>query len=281
MNEDPQKEILAYFGHHKCATTWLNDILVQICERIGLSIVIIHNSKLFNDNLESIKRHQIDFLSYINADIENVKKLENNFLGFHVIRDPRDIVVSAYYSHLYSHPVGDGWPDLIEHRKNLQNSPKDKGLFMEMDFLDNFVFRNLYNWDYQQPNVVEIKMEDLIIDPNKVLLDVFDFLHLIHNCEDSNIQYDYNTMKLEDCITVTNNNRNGIPSKDLLSIIHNNRFSLKANGRNSGEEDVKSHYRKGSSGDWANHFNPDHKQYFKEKYNDLLIMLGYESRNDW
>jgi hypothetical protein len=147
MNISSTKEMFAYFGHHKCATTWLNDIIGQVCKRIGLSIVIIHNSELFNDSLESIKNHQIDFLSYINADIENVKKLENNFIGFHVVRDPRDIVVSAYYSHLYSHPVGGGWPELIEHRKNLQNSSKDKGLFLEMDFLDNFVFQNLYKWD--------------------------------------------------------------------------------------------------------------------------------------
>ncbi len=281
MNKAFAKEIFAYFGHHKCATTWLNDILGQVCKRIGLSIVIIHNSELFNDYLESIKKNQIDFLSYINADIENVKKLENNFIGFHVVRDPRDIVVSAYYSHLYSHPVGEGWPELIEHRKNLQNSSKDKGLFLEMDFLDNFVFQNLYNWDYRQPNVKEIKMEDLIKDPSKVLLDVFEFLHIIDNYDHTKIQSDYNPIELKDSYTTNNNNPHSISHKEILSIIYNNRFSLKANGRKSGEEDVKSHYRKGSSGDWIHHFNPEHKKYFKEKYNDLLIMLGYENQNDW
>jgi hypothetical protein len=48
-----------------------------------------------------------------------------------------------------------------------------------------------------------------------------------------------------------------------------------------GDQDVQSHYRKGLSGDWVNHFTPAHVQYFKEHYNDVLFGLGYERDPNW
>jgi hypothetical protein len=72
-----------------------------------------------------------------------------------------------------------------------------------------------------------------------------------------------------------------IPGWVLLSFVYENRFSKLAGGRKSGEENVKSHYRKGTSGDWKNHFTESHKAYFKQHYNDLLITLGYETDDRW
>ena len=39
--------------------------------------------------------------------------------------------------------------------------------------------------------------------------------------------------------------------------------------------------RKGISGDWRNHFGPDHVRAFKEVAGDMLIRLGYERDLDW
>ena len=67
----------------------------------------------------------------------------------------------------------------------------------------------------------------------------------------------------------------------LLGYVFQNRYAKKAEGRKQGEEDVKSHYRKGVAGDWVNYFDEKHRRAFKEKYNDLLIKLGYETTSDW
>ncbi len=72
-----------------------------------------------------------------------------------------------------------------------------------------------------------------------------------------------------------------IPAESLLGIVYKHEFSKLAGGRNLGEEDVKSHYRKGVSGDWKNHLKEEHIKLFKEKHNDLLIKLGYESTPNW
>ena len=58
-------------------------------------------------------------------------------------------------------------------------------------------------------------------------------------------------------------------------------FKKLAGGRKKGEENIKSHYRKGVHGDWKNHLNDDHVAFFKEHYNELLIKLGYETDGDW
>lgn len=40
-------------------------------------------------------------------------------------------------------------------------------------------------------------------------------------------------------------------------------------------------FRKGSVGDWRNHFDEEHRRVFKELAGDLLIELGYEQDVDW
>jgi hypothetical protein len=191
-----------------------------------------------------------------------------NFKGFHVIRDPRDIAVSSYFSHRYSHPT-DGWPALAKHRVNLEKAEKSEGLFLDMEFIRQGVLKHLRKWDYHLPNVMEVKMEELTGNPLEKFIEIFDYLGI-----------------LEDKSSLFRRSDPGssgqrISLKALGKIIHKKRFSALSGGREKGEEDVKNHFRKGISGDWMNHFNDDHKQYFKENHNDLLIKLGYEKNENW
>lgn len=65
-----------------------------------------------------------------------------------------------------------------------------------------------------------------------------------------------------------------------MKIVEQLGFEKRA-GRKRGEEDKKSHFRKGVSGDWKKHFNSEHKKLFKKMYPDALVKLGYEENNDW
>ena len=71
-----------------------------------------------------------------------------------------------------------------------------------------------------------------------------------------------------------------IPVEGLLMYIYEQRFSEMARGRAQGIEDASSHYRKGVSGDWANHLKPQHKEYFRRRF-PILLKLGYEWMLDW
>lgn len=281
-----KKMIFTYFGHHKCATTWLSAIIQQVCLDLGLNYAVVDNPNRFNSNLESyVYNRSIDFLAYINADVYYLRNFEN-YIGFHVIRDPRDIVISGYFSHLYSHPT-DGWPELAEHRQHLQQVSLEKGLFIEMEF-DRQIFAGLKSWDYYKQNVLEIKMEELIINPYETVVKIFSFLELTDN-EYSSISLlqrfiasKINTIHLRSRgVFPLHIRTKKIPIQTLLGHVYDLRFAKKAEGRSRGQENVKSHYRKGISGDWVNYFNDEHRAYFKREFNELLLTLGYEKDASW
>jgi len=131
-----------------------------------------------------------------------------------------------------------------------------------MKFIHQDVFERIRNWNYSQPNVLEIKMEDLIYNPFEKFVEILDHLEIVIK------EYKRSTPTK-------------ISLKKLNRIIYKNRFSVLSRGRKPGEENLKSHFRKGIPGDWMNHFTEDHKKYFKEKYNDLLVQLGYEKDHNW
>lgn len=276
----------AFFGHHRCATSWINLISQKICEGINLRFNNVYNPSMFNKDLKSyVKKNNTEFLSYTNANINYVKKLDD-FIGFHVIRDPRDIVVSAYYSHLYSHRTKN-WPDLVQHREKLKGSTKDEGLLLEMDF-SKIVFEDIFTWDYEMPNVYEVKMEDLIKNPYNILVGSFNHLSMVNFNKEITMSIKFLVNRIlkklqRKRIDFLNPflSIDQIPVDILLRYIYKFRFSQLSGNRLPGEEDIRSHYRKGVAGDWINHFNQEHCEYFKKNYNDLLIKLGYENSTDW
>ena len=91
----------AYFGHHRCATMWTMAIIRALGRELGLRVA------------EESRYHQLPadlpqtgFFAHLNATDSVVQKLAGlEYRGFHVIRDPRDILVSSYFSDKYSHPV--------------------------------------------------------------------------------------------------------------------------------------------------------------------------------
>jgi len=281
-----KKNLLAYFGHHKCASLWTGNILKQVCNDLGLRFTKVHNIRLLDEELAPfILKNKIDFLSYVNADINHVKTIKN-FKGFHIIRDPRDIAISAYFSHLYSHGTSQ-WPGLIAHREKLKNASKDDGIFLSIDFRIK-EYNELYNWDYNQENVLELKMEDMISAPYEILVNALSFLDMI---EYKSSLKKRSVFLISQIFSKLNSLSKGIfpvrfflkkiPVEILLNYIYQNRFQKKSGGRKRGQENKKNHFRKGIAGDWKNHFNKEHRKYFKKKFNDLLVKLGYEKDSNW
>lgn len=278
------RRIVAFFGHHKCATTWFNRILRATAWRIGWKWVNFDNPSMFGLDLEAyLSTHPKDVFSYTNASFKFVKPILDKIIGIHLIRDPRDILVSAYFSHLYSHPTR-GWTDLIRHRKRLQSMEKEEGLFEEMNFRIG-QFKDMTEWDYNNRNVLEIKMEELTSNPEEGIIRIFDHCGIIgsQTVSISNRLANYiNQPHLKSRGRFPlRYKRDSISTEELKKIIYMNRFERLAKGRAQGEEDVKSHYRRGTQGDWKNHFTPELKKAFKDRYGNLVIHLGYEKSNDW
>src|SRR5262249_6206159 len=170
--------LLAYFGHHKAASDWIHNIARDVCQELNLHYVYCHHPRQFNFDLRSfVERERIDFLTYANADLEQIKGYLDSIRGFHVVRDPRDITVSAYFSHRTSHS-SDDFPRLVGHREKLRQLSKDEGLVLELEF-DRPNFDRMFHWNYSLPNVLELKMEQMIQSQIEHFRRIFAFLGLL------------------------------------------------------------------------------------------------------
>jgi hypothetical protein len=282
-----------FFGHHKCGKLWINSIVYKVATELGLKHRVFYTSQFFRFDLKkTVKKKRLDFVSCINADIKHIS-LANNDRGFHVVRDPRDIAVSAYFSHRYSHPLR-GWPELSEHRRKLSKLSIDEGLMLDMMFCktlpnkgyDVKLFDTLLNWDYEQSNIMEIKFEELIKDPLVVFFRIFKFLGIILETDNTEtgegnfmkILFNRMGQKIRSPFLFS---KGSLSVQRFMCLFQKQSFSTNTGGRLQGEEDVRSHYRKGVAGDWKNYFKKEHKAYFKENFSDLLIKLKYETSQDW
>jgi hypothetical protein len=61
----------------------------------------------------------------------------------------------------------------------------------------------------------------------------------------------------------------------FLEAIEKNNFKNLSGGRSPGEEDPKSHYRKGVSGEWKEVFDSKELRIICEQISDYLDLLGY------
>jgi hypothetical protein len=279
-----KRPLLAFMGHHKCATRWINGVLRPVCRELGLRRAVVWNHAMFDGDLPAyVAQSKIDFLAYTNADYECVRQLPA-VRGFHVVRDPRDICVSAYFSHRYSHETKH-WPELVEHRQQLERLSFDEGLLLDMKFVENH-FQEMYCWNYEDPNFLQVKMERLTADPYRQFLKIFDFLGILDERRMTGRYWlahglSRRLQRWSGGRLTLNGHGQRLPAEKLLAIVWQNEFDRKSGGRRPGQEDKASHYRKGKPGDWRAHFQPEHIRYFKEQYNPLLLKLGYESSADW
>lgn len=279
-----ERPLLAFMGHHKCATRWVNGILRPVCREMGLRHKVVWDPGMFANDLAAwVEQNEVDFLSYTNADYRRVKELKK-VRGFHVVRDPRDICVSAYFSHLKSHETKN-WPELVAHRQKLQTLSKEEGLLLDMEFVAGFI-EEMDSWDYNDSNFLQVRMERLTADPYRQMLKIFDFMGILDRRRyTARLSLLHALSRRLQRVSQGRFSINGLsqhlPAERLLGIIWENDFASKSGGRRPGEEDQTSHYRKGVPGDWRNHFREEHIHYFKEHYNSLLLKLGYEDDPDW
>jgi len=205
----------------------------------------------------------------------------------HIVRDPRDLVVSAYFSHKYSHSTT-VWKELRSHREKLQSLSKDEGIHEEIEFRSKS-FRHISHWNYDQEHVLEIRFEDFASKPYDTLLSAYRFLGLLDE-DDYKIGKRFMGLYRESCAALyartaiawpARVSPRQLPAAELLTIAWRNRFQARAGGRKKGDENARSHYRKGQPGDWVNHFTAQHKQHFREIYPNLVPNLGYSDNDNW
>jgi hypothetical protein len=168
----------------------------------------------------------------------------DRYRAFFVLRDPRDIVVSSYFSTRNSHtPMG----DVLQVRKVLQEKPVKEGMLYVIDHLAaKGTFRDLRAWATAPPNeaVALFRYEDLTGER----------------------QQDEVDRMMRHCGIV-------IPPAELTGLL--SRYSFSRMRSTPERPETVSHYRKGRPGDWRNHFDDDIQEAFTAATGDLVERLGY------
>lgn len=279
------------FGHHKCGSMWIGGICEQACQELGIHFAAVYTPDMFNSDLpQFVSNKRVEFLSYGNADFSTVKPLIGSRLrAFHYVRDPRDIVVSAYFSHKSTHST-EQWPELVEYRERLRNCSKDEGLFLELEFR-RAQFEEMRSWNTlsESDGIRQYRMEDLSKRPFESFLEMFEFLEFLDDeryTPSKRIRFLLGKAAARVEAALGSNIRvprglDKLPTERVLGIVSERNFQRLSGGRKQGQEHKGSHYRKGVHADWLNHFSPEHLQSFKENYGDLVLQYGYETDADW
>ncbi|THD77690.1 MAG: hypothetical protein E7812_13085 [Phenylobacterium sp.] len=173
--------------------------------------------------------------------------LPARYRAFFVMRDPRDLVVSYYFSMRDSH-VENAWVKAT--REQLRHLDEDQGLhFVIGQLATEGFFDILRSWSpatLTEPNLAVFRYEDLATDPDRFVRTLLAWLEI------------------------------RLPEAKLLEVCRDTAFS-RLSGRDRGEEDSTSHLRKGVSGDWRRHLSKAHLDRLKAESGDLAADLGYES----
>jgi hypothetical protein len=222
-----------YLGHHKCASLVLSRIFQEIMVSMGKKYGCITYPLVKIE--KCVAEHHFEALAFLEADYSLLKNLEN-FKAFHLIRDPRDIAISAYFSHHYSHPTG-GWDELEEHRRRLCSVSQEEGLFLDMEFeVTKGTFTAMQRWEYNNANILELKFEQFSIDPVRTFLDVFSFFSLLEETGkrekflDFIINYN-KTINLFRALRPLKKHISKIPTKALQRIVEKYSFEKMSGGR--------------------------------------------------
>jgi len=251
IKETSPHDNIYYCCTQKTASQWLRSVLSDpiIFKYTGLRVLPYQQLGLkYAAFQEPFPAKTIIAHLYVSYPAYLTIKKPRHHRTFFILRDPRDIVTSWYFSAQYSHvPV----PPVPKLRKDLKTMDRHEGLKYIIDTLDDWgSFDAQRSWVHAEKENKGIKIfryEDLANDYPSFLDRLFAYLE-IH-----------------------------IPDNKFSVLCGRHTFKKYSGWRDPGDEDIYSHYRKGVSGDWKKYFDTELSDYFRLKTGDLLEVLGYEA----
>ena len=177
-----------------------------------------------------------------------VRRPDERYRAFFVLRDPRDLLVSWYFSNLYSHPTN---PIVAERRAQLATMDTEAGLRHQLETELASVFDMLCAWAERS--------------------ETDDHIRLVHYEDLTGPDTDHHWTELFDHC--------GMPVPDQIrrDVLATYAFRNLTGGRPAASEDVQAKYRKGTAGDWRAHFTPELEATFETRFPGLVTRLGYEA----
>lgn len=255
VNTNKHKSII-HFSMNKAATQYVKNILQEVATTNGMTPVSLnefafHSNIPFLDHLSAKEMEQYKHVfksrgylySAFGGMIENINDLED-YLIVLVIRDPRDILVSGYFSMAYSHPepskLGSKYEGFMEKRNKAQKTSIDEYVKSESSKVYSVFERYNDLLLTRRSNVYVTKYEDMISDFQEWLTNLINYT--------------------------------GLDISDDLK----NDFINKHSGLKPKKENKAKHIRKGTSGDYQQKLNEETVQFLNAKFSAILEQHNYK-----
>ena len=238
--------VLVHCAYHKMGTIWLTQLLRGIASKFDMTL------EISNNNGDRHNGSDILIANHSQLCLEDL----GDYVGSHMIRDPRDAVVSAYYYHLWTdeawvHQKSEQYGGR-SYQEFLNGMNEEEGLAEEIRRFETYIQHyRLQEWDYQNPRILEIRYESLIADEQTEFRKLFE-------------HYGFSESAI----------------KDSLELAESLSFKNVAK-RKLGAKKSKSHLRSGKPNQWVEILNSSHRQLVKSLWGDLLIQMGYENDLNW
>lgn len=247
----PILDNIYYCCSQKTGSQWLEQILTDpaFYQATGLRVLpYVALGMKFAEVDQAIPLHTVLTHLYAGYDTYAAIPKPERFKTFYIVRDPRDALVSWYYSARFSHNMIDPIPWL---RERLNAAEFEDGMIFLIDTLAEWQFfecqRSWFVEGGSDPAVRIFRYEDLAKDEVAFLRDLFGYLDV------------------------------EMSDQAFSDLCERHAFAKYAKGRDKGVEDQSSHYRRGSPGDWQEKFTDRIRDHFYATTGDLTSVLGYEA----
>ncbi len=222
--------------HHKAMTTYFVDVLRLHSMGLGIPFDVV--------NAEAPRAGTRMFLSgQSKMDLNSMRP----YRGVHVMRDPRDMIISGYHYHKWT---TEAWVHRQDengrtYQEKLLEADQDAGLYMEINHFI-FSYRDLLeNWDMEDPDMLEVSYADLMGDDRELWYDRI-FTHMGFEGEEH--AYGVKLMRM---------------------------FEAKKRSGKAKPSGAKSHVRSGKSGQWKGLLTQEHLDYIDRELGTVLKKFGY------
>ena len=243
--------LLVHCAHHKVGTVWFQRVLSSVAGFYGLRFTEMPTSYGASGPVARLAS-DIDVVVYDRANDFRPGDLGARvYRGSHLIRDPRDVVISGYHYHRRTDEAWVREPKDrfggLSYQAFLNTVDEHDGLMAEIERSARSSIAEMAGWSYSTSEILELRYEDAIRDEVGTFTRLFRFYGFTDD---------------------------GVGQG--LKIVE--QFS-RGHGRQAGGADP--HVRSGDPGEWRRHFDADHIARFKELTGDLVVRLGYEQEPDW
>ncbi len=236
--------------HHKTGTVWMASIFKAMAKKMRANYVEFwaHYGKLD----PQLKKPFIVFNYDSNFGQHSGILRREDVRILHLIRDPRDVLISAMHYHKTS---DEAWlhktmpaNDDVDYQRKLNSLPtKFEQYIFELEHSTNSTIEDMLDWQYGRSNCMDVRYEDLFQDRDMALWSsIVDFLG-----------FDAGEKEF---------------SKETF-------WKMSLFGEAPGAN--RRHARSGEVQQWRNEFSPQLAEAFVDRFPDALQVLGYETDDQW